>query len=74
MATLTVRDLAEPVYEGLKGLAHRNGRSMEAEARTLLAESVRASTWWEQWVAAVAPATGDELPIPPRTPPRGIDL
>jgi predicted nucleic acid-binding protein len=45
MATLTVRGLPESVYQGIKDLAERNGRSMETEARSVLAEAARAATW-----------------------------
>jgi plasmid stability protein len=66
--------MTDPVYQGIKDLATRHGRSMEAEARSILAEAAHAATWWDQWVAAAGEARGDDLPIPPRTPPRSIDL
>ncbi|MDR1118787.1 MAG: hypothetical protein LBL01_05770 [Bifidobacteriaceae bacterium] len=74
MATLTVRGLTAPAYQGIKELAARHGRSMEAEARSILAEAARAATWWDQWVAATAEARGEDLPVPARTPPRAVDL
>ncbi|CAN5131723.1 plasmid stabilization protein [soil metagenome] len=40
MATLTVRNLDSKVSEGLKALGARHGRSMEAEAREILATAV----------------------------------
>ncbi|MDR1118557.1 MAG: hypothetical protein LBL01_04600 [Bifidobacteriaceae bacterium] len=46
MATLTVRNLDERVYEGLKELAAGHRRSMEAEARDLLGEGVRRRRRW----------------------------
>ena len=42
MATITVRNLDTEVSEGLKALASEHGRSMEAEARVILATAVRA--------------------------------
>jgi hypothetical protein len=41
MATLTIRQLDEEVYERLKGRARANKRSLEAEARHLLDERSR---------------------------------
>jgi len=40
MATLTIRNLPEHVRDNLRVRAAQNGRSMEAEARTVLTESV----------------------------------
>src|SRR4051812_5480288 len=40
MATLTIRNLPEEVRDGLRLRAARNGRSMEAEARAVLAAGV----------------------------------
>ncbi|MFF1574576.1 hypothetical protein ACFVWR_17685 [Leifsonia sp. NPDC058292] len=50
MPTLTVRNLDDDTKAQLAALAAKNGRSMEAEARVILAEAVRRST--------VAAATG----------------
>jgi plasmid stability protein len=41
MATLTIRRLPDEVYEGLRERARLNGRSLEAEARNILAERTR---------------------------------
>lgn len=41
MATLTIRQLDEQVYERLKGRARANKRSLEAEVRHLLDERSR---------------------------------
>lgn len=41
MAALTIRNLDEQVKRRLQGRAARHGRSMEAEAREILAEAVR---------------------------------
>lgn len=40
MATLTIRNLDTQVEESLRVRAARNGRSIEAEARAILAETV----------------------------------
>jgi plasmid stability protein len=40
VATLTVRNLDDTLYERLKEQARRNQRSLEAEARVVLAEAV----------------------------------
>lgn len=40
MATLTIRNLPDEVRDRLRVRAARNGRSMEAEARALIAEAV----------------------------------
>jgi antitoxin FitA len=41
MATLHIRDLKDSVKESLRVRAARNGRSMEAEARSILEEAAR---------------------------------
>lgn len=41
METLTVRNLDPEVKQGIKKLGAAHGRSMEAEARVILAEAVR---------------------------------
>ncbi len=42
MPTLTVRNLDDETRDALKALGARHGRSMEAEARVILAAAVRA--------------------------------
>jgi plasmid stability protein len=74
MPTLTVRDLDESVYQGLKETAASHDRSMEAEAREILARAIRSAGWWDRWVAAVADARGEELELPPREAPRQVEL
>ena len=46
MATLTVRSLPDEVYADLKELAARNDRSMEAEARDIVALGVARRRRW----------------------------
>ena len=41
MATLTIRNLPDDVRDRIRVRAARNGRSMEAEARSLLSGAVR---------------------------------
>jgi plasmid stability protein len=44
MANLNIRNVPESVRTGLRLRAARKGRSMEAEARIILAEAVRGET------------------------------
>lgn len=44
MAQLLIRNLPDEVKEGLRERARANGRSMEAEARTILADVLTPST------------------------------
>jgi len=74
MPTLTVRQLEDDVYKGLKAQAESSGRSMEAEARDILAAAVHGRAWWAKWAVATKPLRGKALPIPPRSKPRKIDL
>jgi plasmid stability protein len=74
MPTLTVRQLDDDIYDGLKAQAESSGRSMEAEVRDILATTVRGRAWWARWVAATKSLRGDALPVPRRSKPRGIDL
>jgi plasmid stability protein len=41
MATLTIRNLPEPVHDALRRRAAENRRSMEAEARAVLSTSLQ---------------------------------
>jgi plasmid stability protein len=74
MPTLTVRQLEDDVYRGLKIQAEFSGRSMEAEVRDILAAAVHGRAWWAKWVAATKSLRGEALPVPPRSKPREIDL
>ena len=74
MPTLTVRQLEDDVYQGLKTQAESSGRSMEAEVRDILATAVRGRTWWAKWVEATEALRGDALFIPPRSVPRETGL
>jgi plasmid stability protein len=75
MATLTIRNLDEKVEHRLQARTALNGRSMEAEARELLARSVEGETpaELEQDPGTAIPKRfavlgGVELEIPPRRP------
>jgi plasmid stability protein len=74
MPTLTVRQLDDEIYQGLKAQAESSGRSMEAEVRDILASTVRGRAWWSKWVRAAQALRGDDLPIPPRSTPRAADF
>lgn len=76
---ITVRGLDAETKRLLQERAARNGRSMESEARAILAEAVRNPREPVDLVAAFrrlyADAPDVELPIPPRTErQRPIDL
>ena len=73
MATIVIRKLDESVKRKLQIRAARNGRSMEAEARDLLRDSLRDSRRIVTTVGLgtaihelFAPLGGVELEIPPR--------
>ena len=69
MATLTIRNLEDPVKERLRVRAALNGRSMEEEARDILRKAVGGVTGpslWERSRALFAGDKGVELNLPPR--------
>ena len=55
MATLTIRNLPDPVRNALRVRAAQRGRSVEAEVRAVLEESVRAPTPanWRKTIAEI---------------------
>ncbi|MBW8802935.1 MAG: plasmid stabilization protein [Catenulispora sp. 13_1_20CM_3_70_7] len=68
MATIVVRNLDEEVKHQLRMRAARHGRSMEAEVRAILEESVRKQeNFGEAIMEAFGALGGVELDIPPRT-------
>ena len=77
MTTLTVRNLDPRLKERLRVRAARNGRSMEAELRQILANSLGESRPEPDLATAIrrrfAPLGGVELephpPVPTREPP-----
>ncbi|MCA1943446.1 MAG: Arc family DNA-binding protein [Yonghaparkia sp.] len=74
MATLTIRNLPEPVRRSLKERAAAHNRSMEAEVRSILENAVAAPPdFIARWIAAAATNRGD-IELPDRTPARPVDL
>ena len=82
MEALTIRNLDPEVKRGIKRLGTAHGRSMEAEARVILAEAVRRAdrnvpskgigTSIHERFAALG---GVEFDLPARDEkPRGVDL
>ena len=70
MSMLTVRDLDPEVKEKLRRRAARHGRSMEAEARLILAAAVEADDEQVDLVASIREyfaGTRIELDLPDRT-------
>lgn len=80
MSTITVRGLEPEVTQRLKERAAANHRSMEAEARAILREAVRADTFVADWLRIAeeyrrATNEGDpEFELPERSMPREIDF
>ena len=75
MASITIRNLDDDVKTRLRVRASANGRSMEEEARLILAEAVdRAPAPREGLGTAIhelfEPFGGVELELPPREPMR----
>ena len=72
MATLTIRNVDAAVKERLRLRAARHGRSMEAEARTILREAVAGDrdqaepNLAEAIRRRFAPLGGVDLELPPR--------
>ncbi len=58
MTTLTVRGLSDETRRALKLRAHKNGRSMEAEVRRIIAQAVQEDSNWHQDVLSIARRNG----------------
>lgn len=77
MATITIRNLNEETKAKLRQLAAKHGHSMEEEARRILNRAVNQEgkkglgTEIAQMFADVG---GVDLPIPPRSPARALDI
>lgn len=68
MASIMVRNLDEDVKRRLRVRAARHGRSMEAEVRAILEESVRQQdNFAEALMGAFGELGGVELDLPART-------
>lgn len=74
MATITVRNLDPETQQRLKVRAARNNRSMESEVRAILSAAVGADDLVASWLSAAAELRGEDLPVPPRSAPREVDL
>ena len=75
MASLSIRNLDETTKKQLRVRAAENGRSMEAEARTILRAALDAAPAPEENLydairRIVEPIGGVELELPPREPMR----
>ncbi|HQR79334.1 MAG TPA: plasmid stabilization protein [Actinomycetota bacterium] len=70
MSVLTIRGLDPRVKAGLQRQAAEHGRSMEAEARAILAEAVlpEGEGLFTALHRTFADLGGVELEVPPRTP------
>lgn len=70
MASLTIRNLDNNVKAQLRQRAARHGRSMEAEARTILSQTLNVAVGEHNLAAAIHRRFGsldmESLPIPPR--------
>ena len=67
MSTILVRDLDESVKIALRNQAKRHGRSMEAEVRTILTNSVTQPNIAAALMQAASAINGiDDLPLPHR--------
>ena len=73
---VTVRDLDDDVRDRLRQRAAAHGRSMEAEARAILAASVTDSSWLTTLieVSTAYTAQGPDLEQPERDLPREVTL
>jgi plasmid stability protein len=72
MSVVTIRGLDPRVKAGLQKRAAEHGRSMEAEARAILAEAVlpRGEGLFSALHRTFGDLGGVELEVPPRTPSR----
>ena len=74
MATLTIRNLPEPVRRSLKERAAAQNRSMEAEVRSILEDAVAPRTnFIAEWITATEPLRGEFI-LPERKPARPVEL
>ena len=76
MASVTIRNLDEPLKKRLRLRAASNGRSMEDEARDILrsalfAQPSRTQSLVDAIRRRIEPLGGVDLDIPPREPIRG---
>ena len=75
MASLSVRQIDDEVYDRLKVRAAGHGVSMEEEARQILQRAVAAPERLGEFaIRLFGPAHGVELPLPPRGIHEPLDL
>jgi antitoxin FitA len=74
VANITVRNLDDEVQKRLKQRAAEHGRSMEAEARSILTAALTRGGLGQTWVEATEDLRGEEIPLPERSVPRQVDL
>lgn len=79
MAAVSIRGLDDQVRERLRVRAARNGRSMEAEMRSILVDAVREPSLPDGLFSALLDRFGElggvELELPARrTRPRAVDM
>ncbi len=74
MATITIRNLDDAVQHRLKVRAAAHNRSMEAEAREILATAVARPDFVAAWLGLAAELKGERLPLPARSAPRDVEL
>ncbi|MCL2757507.1 MAG: plasmid stabilization protein [Coriobacteriia bacterium] len=72
MATLIVRNVDEDVRARLAQRAAKNGRSTEAEVRSILKEATREPSWFSEWFVSMPSFAGAELELPKRSAPREV--
>ncbi len=70
MASITIRNIDSALKEQLRVQAAQHGRSMEAEARTILAYTLNASSSEENFAVSInkifAPLHLESFTVPPR--------
>lgn len=76
MSDLLVRGLDEKTKQALVSRAARNGRSQQAEARSILEEALKEETqgWPAVLFGAARSVGGVELDLPERHAPRPVDV
>ena len=79
MSAITIRQLPEGMKQRLRMRAAAHGRSMEAEARTILLDALAADaapdlTWVNILIEAGLETPGDPIPIPSDEPATAADF
>lgn len=75
MADLIIRNVSDETKQQLKIRAAQNNRSMEAELRSIINETLNKNGFAEQWLKLSEKfRDGPELELPERSSPREFDL